>query len=321
MFNNKVIKMMIFKDIKKTYIFFFSMFFCFTLNAQSSKIELQKNEENLLITYKNKTILLKGILNPKTNAQFFKGIGTEFYITYEYYASFNKSNIIYSLCLDKNNIKVNQVVHFNFNDREGIPYGWIYYCNKSFPFNKINYDTLTYIKSQLDYGSFNKNHDQCIVEIHNNSGQRTALSKAIRKDDSIIIKMPLIYQGKTFFGEGTFKYKSKDWSFLCMNFPVDLLQSNFYNTLEPLSTKNVRSLNDIAFYLQKDGNYTESISVLKKVLQSFPNRIVAYINIGDSYWRLNEFAKAKKAYKRYYTLMKESGKETRIPKRVSERIK
>ncbi len=61
--------------------------------------------------------------------------------------------------------------------------------------------------------------------------------------------------------------------------------------------------------------------VLEKILEKFPNRTVAYLNLGDAYWGLDDKAKAKEAYQTYIKQMKESGKEKKIPQVVLERVK
>jgi hypothetical protein len=46
---------------------------------------------------------------------------------------------------------------------------------------------------------------------------------------------------------------------------------------------------------------------------------VAYLNLADSYWGLNNKALAAQAYKRYASLMTDAGKVSKIPTRVAER--
>ena len=77
--------------------------------------------------------------------------------------------------------------------------------------------------------------------------------------------------------------------------------------------------NNIAFFLEKTHNYKEAIYLLEKILQKYPNRTVAYYNIGDAYWAIGEKEKAKKAYRTYIEQMKAKGKEEKIPRVVMER--
>jgi tetratricopeptide (TPR) repeat protein len=91
--------------------------------------------------------------------------------------------------------------------------------------------------------------------------------------------------------------------------------------ISPITIRNVVLYNNLAFALEQLVKYNESIYLLQKVLKKFPNRTVAYINLGDAYWGLKENSKAKQAYQKYIELMKASGKESKIPKRVFERVK
>lgn len=87
---------------------------------------------------------------------------------------------------------------------------------------------------------------------------------------------------------------------------------------EELNTKNLQKYNDIAYYLQQANANNEAIFLLEKIIEKFPNRTVAYLNLGDAYNGLNNKEKAKSNYEKYIELMKKSGKEAKIPKRVLE---
>lgn len=78
--------------------------------------------------------------------------------------------------------------------------------------------------------------------------------------------------------------------------------------------------NDIAFFLEQTGYYDEAIWLLNKIVSSYPERTVAYLNLGDAYWGKGNKNQAKHAYRKYVELMKTSGKEGRIPKRVTTRL-
>ncbi len=90
---------------------------------------------------------------------------------------------------------------------------------------------------------------------------------------------------------------------------------------QPILTSNVTNYNNLAFYLLRGKAFVQSSFLLERIIALFPNRTVAYINLGDAYWGLKQMSKAKKAYQKYISLMKASGKEAKIPKRVWERIK
>ena len=81
-------------------------------------------------------------------------------------------------------------------------------------------------------------------------------------------------------------------------------------------------LNNKGYFLQKHGYNEEAIILLALVIKKFPKRIVAYLNIADAYWALNQHDEAKVNYKQYVNLMT-LGKQdlTKIPQYVSDRLK
>ena len=91
----------------------------------------------------------------------------------------------------------------------------------------------------------------------------------------------------------------------------------FFN---PLSIKTLTTYNNIAYYLQKAGANEEAVYLLEKIIKKFPNRTVAYYNLGDAYWALGEKKKAIKAYTTYIEQMCHKGLQKRIPKVVLERV-
>ncbi|WP_324172520.1 tetratricopeptide repeat protein [Sulfurimonas sp.] len=101
---------------------------------------------------------------------------------------------------------------------------------------------------------------------------------------------------------------------------VDRYNIEYFQNIN-LGKKNLIAYNNIAYYLEKAKAYPESIYLLEKILKKYPNRTVAYINLGDAYWGLKNKEKAKQAYSTYIKQMKEKGKERKIPKVVLERIK
>ncbi|AXH15675.1 hypothetical protein CP985_04630 [Malaciobacter mytili LMG 24559] len=89
----------------------------------------------------------------------------------------------------------------------------------------------------------------------------------------------------------------------------------------PFSNKNITLYNNIAYYLQKIYKNTEAIFLLEKIIEKYPNRIVAYYNLADAYWGNYNTKEAKKAYKKYIELMIKENKEDKIPNIVKERVK
>ncbi len=99
-------------------------------------------------------------------------------------------------------------------------------------------------------------------------------------------------------------------------FNIDEYLSRF-----PISKNTLENYNNIAYYLEKGKAYKESAYLLEKLIKYSPQRSVAYFNLGDAYWGLKSNIKAKQAYNTYISLMKKSGKEAKIPKRVYDRVK
>lgn len=89
----------------------------------------------------------------------------------------------------------------------------------------------------------------------------------------------------------------------------------------PITEENIDKYNDLAYYnsFTKEGGVT-SIILLKKIIDNFPQRVVAYLNLADSYWSINNKEKAKENYLKYIELMKSQNKDiSKIPERVFQR--
>lgn len=83
-----------------------------------------------------------------------------------------------------------------------------------------------------------------------------------------------------------------------------------------LSQKTVEKYNNLAFYFQKSGAIIQSVNILNFIIERFPNRVVAYLNLADSYLVLHKNSEALSNYQKYIELMKKEGKEHKIPDRV-----
>ncbi|MGF6397724.1 tetratricopeptide (TPR) repeat protein [Pseudomonas frederiksbergensis] len=77
--------------------------------------------------------------------------------------------------------------------------------------------------------------------------------------------------------------------------------------------------NDLGFLLGEAGYHAESIELLNAVIANNPERTVAYLNLADSYWAVNDKERAVAAYKQYASRMSGAGKASKIPSRVAER--
>lgn len=77
--------------------------------------------------------------------------------------------------------------------------------------------------------------------------------------------------------------------------------------------------NDLGYLFEQAGHYSEAVELLKHITRKHPDRIVAYLNLADAYWALDERERASEAYAQYYEKMLNAEKKTRIPQRVLER--
>jgi hypothetical protein len=84
-------------------------------------------------------------------------------------------------------------------------------------------------------------------------------------------------------------------------------------------SKNPGWSNDLGFLFEESGHYGEAVELLSYVVAQNPDRAVAYLNLADSYWGLGKKELAAENYKKYNSLMVQSGKTAKIPKRVIER--
>ncbi len=102
----------------------------------------------------------------------------------------------------------------------------------------------------------------------------------------------------------------------------DLIHLGQFLYSNSLDESNLENINNMAYYLEQSGAYSESVYLLSEIVDKFPNRVVAYFNLGDAYWGLSNFEKAKEAYIKYVELMKAQGKDlAKIPQRVYDRTK
>ncbi|MCI0501482.1 MAG: tetratricopeptide repeat protein [Epsilonproteobacteria bacterium] len=85
-------------------------------------------------------------------------------------------------------------------------------------------------------------------------------------------------------------------------------------------SEDVEKYNNMAYFIQQFGANKESAFLLEKIIAKFPDRTVAYLNLGDAYWGMGDKVKAISVYQTYIHQMKQKGLEAKIPKKVLERI-
>lgn len=98
------------------------------------------------------------------------------------------------------------------------------------------------------------------------------------------------------------------------NFYIELLKNM------PITKENVRIYNDIAYYLEQNNNDEEAIILLDAIVRKMRDRTVAYINLGDAYWKSGKRYQAYKAYSNYIKQMDVKNRSNRVPNRVKKRV-
>lgn len=148
---------------------------------------------------------------------------------------------------------------------------------------------------------------------------KTVNNKSIHEKELSSLKTDAISKYNRYLSSFRSGYKSKMLGKLNSIGFEEVAAMLYFN---PLSEANVNDYNDIAFYNSSTKNGSESsILLLKKIVEKYPDRVVAYLNLGDSYWAIDKKEFAKEAYIRYLALMKDQNKDlSKIPARVEERI-
>jgi tetratricopeptide (TPR) repeat protein len=83
----------------------------------------------------------------------------------------------------------------------------------------------------------------------------------------------------------------------------------------------IYALNDYGFFLQEAENHQTAVPIFEAVIKEDSTRLVAYLNLADSFWALARKVEAKRFYQVYQRLMNKAGKLDKIPSRVGERLK
>ena len=93
------------------------------------------------------------------------------------------------------------------------------------------------------------------------------------------------------------------------------------NTIDkhPVSNVNIFQYNDLGYYLYNGKHYDAAEFILEYLLQIFPKRTVAYLNLGDTYWSLGKTSDAQRMYRNYTYFMNQNNKSNKIPKYIKER--
>lgn len=229
----------------------------------------------------------------------------EFDVNYFYTASTMKTDVKVKFILDEQNEVKIKNIYLLYHDYEN-KFGCVVLINKIVD-TEINVDEIQNFYSNIDY---ELNPLDCSKSIKFYFKNKT---ESINNCNDKILMPIFSYQFSNFIGDYVYNDTLGDFN---LEKVIDLK----YN-IPNINITNIQLLNNRAYYLEQSGAYDEAISLLETIIEKFPNRTVAYINLGDAYWGLDSFNKAKGAYQMYVKRMQVNDKENKIPKRVFERLK
>lgn len=96
-----------------------------------------------------------------------------------------------------------------------------------------------------------------------------------------------------------------------------LQSAEFFIEKNNITKDNVVTYNNIAYYIfESSQDNPVTLYILDEILRKFPERAVAHLNKADYLAAHYKCKEAKESYNKYIMLMKNNGKESRIPKRV-----
>ncbi|GAB7534753.1 tetratricopeptide repeat protein [Burkholderia sp. 3C] len=102
---------------------------------------------------------------------------------------------------------------------------------------------------------------------------------------------------------------------------IDMLPSYGVSELSDyIDMKNVRDINDIAFYLSEADRFDDAMVLLEKIVRNFPGRVVAKLNLADVYWQVGYRQQGIGLYVKYRDEMFAAGRGEKIPGRVFDRL-
>jgi len=108
---------------------------------------------------------------------------------------------------------------------------------------------------------------------------------------------------------------------LAKDFISDLSDVDVAEISSNIGPGNVQTANDLAFYMINLGKDYWAGQILTSIVNTFPDRVVAKLNLADAYWNIQGGKDSAKIwYSKYSDQMKNSDKASKIPSRVTERI-
>lgn len=209
--------------------------------------------------------------------------GYEFYLVYEYLASVIKSRIICKFKYDSDLYMVYSEF-FELGEEGGA--NRFYF--KDYVITDQTHEDFTSLGELVPVKYFSRN-SSAIVNLYDFQINKIGLIKYNISEEERYIELPI--------GGKELQY------------------------IKSVNITNETKANDMAYYLEQSGAYSEAIFLLEEIIAAFPDRTVAYINLGDAYWGLGEQEKARGAYRTYISQMQEKDKASRIPDVVLLRVK
>lgn len=222
---------------------------------------------------------------------------------------------------------------YKYEYKKNHPYK-VYFINDDLHidlFDKYVYKDIIQLKKRIDYDIINEVKDKSLlIKADGFDWERTFSSNDYNRNFTLDELFKIVSNKKQdyYYDKENNIFRSSIDELFIYPKPEEIQE-----TLEPYITlRTIEKCNDIAFYVlefaqsyQCTNDYTNTvINLLEEVTLEFPDRIVAYLNLGDAYWQRSgegDKRKARTAYKKYVKLMHLQQKDIkRVPARVYERI-
>lgn len=83
-----------------------------------------------------------------------------------------------------------------------------------------------------------------------------------------------------------------------------------------ITSKNIVTANNVGYFLEQANVLNAAQVILDSVIAKFPDRAVAYLNLGDVYRKQGSIQKAVNTYEIYIRLMNQKNRKNKVPERV-----
>ena len=205
---------------------------CWHLFAYSQNPDLKFIEkgDDLLLIDKSEKYLLKDVIIPELSPVISDcNAYNSFIITYEFFASTVKYRISYFFVLKKDKtIIVNKIVHFNYDDRKGVPFGWIILCNNKFLIDELNYDVLSNISSYINYSEMERSKTNSSFVCSTKEGLKIKTINSINSSGQTKFQIPVFYETDTYIGSAHMLLNIVDWCDFVLEFTPIGIGYNYF---------------------------------------------------------------------------------------------